>query len=196
MTELTPWQRAGQTKRKNTLNALLDAADGAFADSDYQGIQVEHIVSHSAVSAPTFYNVFPGRSAWASAVLDQRLSEALDQAAAAGAEAPRTPHARLLGHLGLLERVSAPLPGITWALTEERRDQKRYGEMLPRYYGEVTQVFADGQGQRTFRSDIAPEEMAEFALDSLATAYAVHLDNPATRAMSASLVLDGLASAE
>jgi len=59
----------------------------------------------------------------------------------------------------------------------------------------VTGAFRDGQEQQVFRDDLDAAEIADFALDSLAMAYAVHLDNPATRTMNLpSLVLDGFSA--
>jgi hypothetical protein len=69
-----------------------------------------------------------------------------------------------------------------------------YSELVPWYHGELTGALRNGQEQQAFRDDMDASEMADFALDNIALAYAVHLDNPATRAMSASLLLtlDGL----
>ncbi|HUB93009.1 MAG TPA: hypothetical protein VMB52_00730, partial [Verrucomicrobiae bacterium] len=180
-------------------DALLAVADGVFAHCDYRHIEVGHIASRAAVSVPTFYGIFSGgrfsrdsgKNAWGVAVLDQRLNAALDQEATTNAH----PHTRLLGRLSLLERVTASLPGITNALVGERtHSQVEYSGLLPRYYNEVTQIMADGQGQRDFSDAMSPSDMASSVLDSVAVAYAVHLDNPAARAASASLVVDGVAA--
>jgi AcrR family transcriptional regulator len=193
MTELGPKQRAGITKRNNARNAFLDAAESVFTDSSYRDVTVERVASHALISVPTFYSMFSGKNSWAAAVLDKRLNEALYQPETTEAGTPRGPHARLLGHFGLLAQVSAPLPGITKALIDERTDtQAAYGDLVPRYHGDVTQAFADGQEQHVFRSDMPPASLADFALDSIALAYAVHLDNPAARAKTTSLLLDGL----
>lgn len=192
MTELNFRQRAAITKRNRTRGAFIDATEAVFTDSDYGGIQVEHIANHAGLSVPTFYNTFSNKAAWGAAVLDKRLNEALDKQAATETGSPRN---RVLGHLGLLGEVANPLPGITQAFVDERTTAHTpYSELVPRYYGAVTGRFRDGQEQQVFRDDMEASEMADFALDSLAIAYAVRVDSPATRTMNLpSVVLDGLA---
>ena len=79
MIELDSHKRSGVTKRGNSLGAFLNAADEVFADVDYRSIDVRHIVHNSGKSEATFYNLFPGKSAWAAAVLDKQLNQSLDQ---------------------------------------------------------------------------------------------------------------------
>lgn len=197
MSELSRQQRAAITKRNTTRNALLDAADSVFTDADYSAIKVEHVANHAGVSTATYYTVFPGKSAWGAAVLDRRLSDALDQQAAPGTEQPWSPRARLAGFLSLLGEVSTSLPGITKALVDERTDaQRQYADLLPRFYKEVTHAVMDGQRQDDFSVELPPSALADFVLDSLALAYAVHMDNPDARAMSMSLALAGVQATE
>ena len=194
MPEISPHQRAATTKRNRTRDAFLDAVTTVFTDSDYQGIKVEHVANYACLSIPTFYNTFSSKSAWGAAVLDRHLDEALGRQAAAETGSPRTPRDRVLGHLVLLSEAAQPLAGITKALVDERTEsQMQYSELLPRYYSGVTGTFRDGQEQRVFRADIEAAEMADFTLDSLAVAYAVHLDNPASRTTNLpSMILGGL----
>lgn len=142
----------------------------------------------------TFYNFFPTKVDWAVAVLDSRVNEALDQQAADEPELAQAPRERVLGHLVLLGDVATSLPGITRALVEKRTDaQAPYTELLPRYYGEVTHLLQEGQEEHSFQTDIRADQMADFAIDSLAMTYAVHLDNQARgTAALPSLLLDGL----
>lgn len=190
MTELTPRQRAAIRKRENTSKALLDAADGVFTDSDYSGITVQHIINNAGVSMTSFYNVFSskGKSAWGAAVLDRRLNRALTERAV-----PQSPRAQLVGYLSLLDKVSAPLHGITQALVDERTDGRmEYDGLLPEYYYQVVDAITevkDQQGERDLCADISPSATADFVLDSIALAYAVHMDDPAARARSLSLAL-------
>lgn len=193
MTELNPRQRGGITRRNNTRNTFLDVAESVFTDSSYRDVTVQHVASHAAISTATFYSMFSGKNSWAAAVLDKRLSDALDQPGTTEARTSRTPRDRLLGHFGLLAEASAQFPGITKALVDERTDaQVPYRELLPQYYGEVTQAFVDGYEQFTFRRDMTPADMADFSLDSIAMAYAVHLDHPGARGMHPTVLLDGL----
>jgi AcrR family transcriptional regulator len=193
MTELNPRQKAAITKRNKTLDAFLSTAAPLYSDFSYPDIQVDDVVKRSGLSVPTFYNYFRAKSNWTAAVLDRRLNGALDQRVTTESTSPRT---LLLGHLGLLGEVSGSLPGSTKALVDERADaQLPYREILPRYYGEVAQAVQSGQEQHAFRGDMTAAELADFAIDSIALAYAVHLDNPAARAASPSLVLDGLRAA-
>ena len=192
MTELSRQQRAGITMRNRSRDAFLDTAETVFTDSDYRGIQVVHIANHARLGTPTFYTTFSSKAAWGAAVLDRRLNETIDEQAAVGTDSLRTPRDRALGHFGLLGAVASPLPGITQALIDERTAQVPYSELVPGYHSELTRALQDGQEQQAFRDDMDSAEMADFALDSIALAYAVHLDNPAVMAMSASLLRDGL----
>jgi len=175
-------QKAGITKRANTRDVFLGTATGAFSELAYPDITVEDIARRSGKSVPTFYNFFTAKSAWGAAVLDQHLNDALDQQTAIEAETVRTPHAHLLGHFGLLAQVSAPLPGITQALSDEHNGTQRpYSALVPRYYGEVTQALQGGQEQHVFRHDMSVGEMADVAICGLAAAYAIHLGDPMAR---------------
>jgi hypothetical protein len=109
---------------------------------------------------------------------------------------PPLPRARLLGRFGLLGGVSAPLPGITKGIVDERAEaQMPYTELLPRYYSEVVAALREGQEDRVFRADAEATEMADFVLDSLALAYAVHRENPTPVIASLpGLLIDGLAA--
>lgn len=193
MTELDPRQKAAITKRRNTRDAFIGTASALFREFEYPDITVEDISRRSARSTPTFYNVFTGKSDWAAAVLDTRLNGSLDQQH--NPEAGRTPipRTKVLGYLAILGEVAAPLPGITKALVDERTNAGQgYSELLPTYYSEVYEALRDGQEQHAFRANMDAAEMANFALDSLAMAYAVHLDNPVAWTMNLpSLVLDG-----
>jgi AcrR family transcriptional regulator len=185
-------QKAAATKRNRTLNAFLDAAETEFANLGYAAAVVERAASNANLSTATFYSYFTGRGALGAAVLDRRLNRALDLESGEPVEAP---HARLLGNLGLLGDISAPWPGITRALIDERTGQlaRPYSELLPRYYAELTGALRDGQEQEVFRSDLEVHDMAEFALDSLAMAYAVPLGDTRGRGTNAPfLVLNGL----
>lgn len=191
---LSRQQKAGETKRNRTLNALLDAAEAEFADAGYAGAVVERAAGISTLSTATFYNYFTGKGALGAAVLDRRLNRALDREGGESVEAPRV---RLLGHLGLLGDAAVPWPGITRALIDERTGQlaRPYTELLPRYYAELTGTLQDGQEQGVFRNDLQASDMAEFALDSLAMAYAVPLDDTMGRGTNAPfLVLNGLSA--
>jgi AcrR family transcriptional regulator len=184
MTELSPQQRAGITKRNNARNSFLNAAEIVFTDSSYRDVTVERVASHALISTPTFYSMFSGKSSWAAAVLDKRLNEALDQPGTIETGMPRTPHARLVGHFGLLAQVSAPLPGITQALFDEHiGTQRPYSALVPRYYGEVTQALQEGQEQRVFDRDMTVAEMADVAVCGLAAAYANHLGDHMAKAI-------------
>ena len=192
MTELSRQQRAAITKRDKTRNAYLGTAPDIFSEHAYPDIQVMDVVHRSGISSATFYTMFPAKSAWAAAVLDTRLNEALDQRRTPEGVPALTPRARALGYLTLLGEVAVPLPGITQALVEERTTgQVPYSELLPRYHGEVTGALRDGQEQHIFRGDMTPDEMADVAIGSLALAFAVHLGDPATRT-----ILDGFAARE
>jgi AcrR family transcriptional regulator len=193
MSELDPRTRAAITKRNNTRRAFLNAATEVFAEYSYPDIRADDIPQRAGRSSTSFYNFFVEKSDWAAAVLDSRLNDALDRETAAE---PGTPHSRLLGYFGLLGAVSAPLPGITIALVDERREQEPYSELLPRYYGEVTHAFQDGQEQQVFRIDIPAAEMADSSLTNIAVQYAIHLDDTAARARIPSLALDGFAAKE
>lgn len=190
MTASSRQEKAASTKRASTRRSLLDSAATVFTDRDYSGVRVEHIANHAAKSTATYYTVFSGKSAWGTAVIEQRLNEALDRVPTVGAETPRT---RLVRHLGLLAEVAASLPGITKALLDERAERKvSYSGLLPRYHGEVTQDLTDGQERQVFRRDMPPADLADFAIDGIALANAVHLDNPSAREVRTSLVLNGL----
>lgn len=192
-------RRAAATKRIRTREAFVGAATDLFAEYDYSNIKIDDIAQRSRRSIATLYNYFPTRtkSSWAAAVLDARLNQALDQPAAPENQMARTPRSLLLGHFGLLDTVSAPLPGITQALIEERTAGEPYTNLLPRYYGEVTQALRDGQNQQVFRGDIDAAELADLTLDSLASVYAIHLDERIARATNmVFLLLDGLAVGE
>lgn len=106
------------------------------------------------------------------------LKEALDQRTPEGVKV-HAPYARLLGNFVLLdERTTA---------------HTLYTGLVPRYYGEVTGALKDGQEQQGFRGDMNASEMAALALDTLAMACAVHLDDSATRTrLLPPVVLDGL----
>lgn len=197
MPELSRQQKAALTKRSNTRNALVQAAPDVFDGRSYHSIRAEDIFHGSGISSATFYEYFSGKSSWAATILDAQLNKALDQPTAREAEIGRTPRALLLGHFGLLDAVSAPLSGITQALVEERAAGEPYTELVPRYYGEVTQALRDGQDQQVFRADIDATELADLTLDSLASVYAIHLDERATRAADmAAILLDGLVVGE
>lgn len=196
MTGLSRQQRAAITKRNKTRNAFLNTATDIFSELPYPDIQVMDVVRRSGISSATYYTMFPSKGAWAAAVLDTRLNTELDEWQVPEATQAPTPRAGVLGHLVLLGEVAAPLPGITQALVEERTTgQVPYSDLLPRYYGEITGALRDGQEQQAFRTDMEAGEMADFALDSLAMAYAMHLDNPMARTMNLpSVVLDGFAA--
>jgi AcrR family transcriptional regulator len=196
MTELSPAQRSGITRRNNSRNAFLEAAEAVFADSDYLSVRVEHVASHAGVSAPTFYNIFPRKSAWAAAVLDQRVNQALDKRTSTAMQAAGAPRDRILDHLGLLAAVSMPMPMITKSLVDERAEGELYSDLLPCYYGELTVAFAAGQRWNVFRSGVSPSDIANFALDSIATACAMPLASSSINAkLLPSLVLDGFTGA-
>jgi AcrR family transcriptional regulator len=187
-------QRAGATKRTNTYNSFIEAAPTVFAGSNYQKVVVDDVIRQSGRSAPSFYNIFSGKSAWATAVLDRRLNHTLE-------ERPETNHAssvrtRLLGHLTLLGDTITPMPGITAALVEERTKTdpaQPYSQLLPRYHGTLTEIVRSGQLREAFREDIFPEDMADFALDSLAIAYAVPLGTePGRKATATSLIVSSM----
>lgn len=189
-------RRAAATKRLRTREAFVGAAADLFAEYDYSTIRVDDIAQHSGRGLATLYNYFPARSksAWAAAVLDSRLNQALDQPTAREAQVSRAPRNLLLGHFGLLYEVSTPLSGITQALVEERAAGESYPDLLPRYYGEVTQALRDGQDQQVFRGDMDATKLADLTLDSLASIYAIPSDEGVARASGmAAILLDGLA---
>ena len=196
MTDLDPHQRAAITKRNKTRSAFLGTATDIFSELAYPDIQVMDVVRRSGISSATYYTMFPSKGAWAAAVLDARLNTELDKQQVPEAVPAPTPRARVLGHLVLLGEAAAPLPGVTQALVEERTTgQVSYSELLPRYHGELTGALRHGQEQQAFRANMDAAEMADFALDSLAMTYAVHLDSPAARTMNLpSLVLDGFSA--
>lgn len=193
---INPTAESRNHQAQSDQDSFLDAATGVFTDSDYSRVKVEHVVSHAGLSTPSFYNVFSGKSAWGAALLDRRLQEALDKQPAAGTAPLPAPRDRVLGNFALLGEVAKPLPGITKALADERTDsQMQYSDLIPRYYSEVVVAFQDCQEQRVFRADMEAAEMADFVIDSLAMAYAVHLDNAAAyTANLPSMILDGLSA--
>jgi len=80
--------------------ALLDAAELAFADGGYEGTGVKPIAASVGVSLTTLYRYFPTKLALYRAVHARRLDELMGSIRAAGALS-REPIAQLLGGLRL-----------------------------------------------------------------------------------------------
>lgn len=187
------------TQHVNPQNFFLDTAAAVFTECTYSDIQTDDIVRCSGGTADSFFNVFAGKSEWGVGVIDARINQALEQEQQAPeGETSPAPRTRLLVHLGLLEEVSAQFPGITRAIIDERTvGRKQYGELLPRYYGEVIRALQDGQTRCVFRDDMSAAAIADFTLDRLAMAHAVHLYDPTAKGSRLlSLVLDGYAARE
>ena len=191
MAAYNPRQSAGHTKRRDTTNRLLDTADGLFADSEYSRIAVGDISASVPVSSVTFYKIYAHKSSWGAAVLDRRLNTLLAEQASQAQEVAATPHAQLLGKLGLLADAARPMRGITTALVEERLGGRQYSGMMHWYHDGVAQTIWEGQEADAFRRDVNPRVLADFALDSMVTSYATCFDDTAMKIVPG-LVVDGL----
>ena len=184
-------QAAGHTKRRDTITRLLDTADELFADSDYANFGVTDISGSVPVSPVTFYKIYPRKASWGAAVLDRRLNTLLVEQASQAQEVAATPHAQLLGKLGLLADAASPMRGITTALAEERLNGRQYGAMVHWYHDGVAQAIWEGQEADVFRRGVNPRVLADFALDSMVTSYAACVDDTAMKIVPG-LVVDGL----
>jgi AcrR family transcriptional regulator len=162
-----------------------------FARATYANITADDLALAARVTRATFYNTFLGKSAWAAAVIDDRLNEALDQRLAVEDEVRASPPARLLGYISLLDTVVRPLPGIAKSLLDERTQarQRSYGELLPRFHAEMVGTLQAGQISEAFRSDIAAADLADFVLDSMAVSLAVNLPDRLDRAEGVAALL-------
>ena len=97
--------RAAQAERTAfTENAILDAAEAAFARRGLEGTRVREIAEAAGVNGATLYNYYPSKSALYEAVLDRGVRPliALMEAYAAGPrerESTRALVAKVMAHL-------------------------------------------------------------------------------------------------
>jgi len=72
---MTEWrQRAGETKKRRTREALVEAAD-ALIRSDGINVTAEAVAREAGVGVATFYTVFPSRAAMFTEVFRELVSE-------------------------------------------------------------------------------------------------------------------------
>lgn len=193
MTTLTSYQRAAITKRRNTRDAFMGAADTIFERCLYRDIQVKDITRQSGRSEATFYNAFLSKNDWAIDVLNARLNKALTLYLPREEGGATVVYTRALGRLSVFEGVSTGLPGITQGLIEERtRTGGSHSKLLPEFHRAIVQVVHEGQEERLFRADIEATQMADFAIDSLSLACAIKGNNAPSQIMNPStLIVDG-----
>jgi TetR/AcrR family transcriptional regulator len=137
---------------------LLDHAARAFADKGFDGARIDEISAASGINKRMIYAYFGDKDGLYRAVLDERLSQALELTSVAGTGAPRAQAERIIGRFfDFLADHPDFVRLLSWeALSGERRGRKILLQRLEAGLEPLRAVLRRGVEDGTFRRDLDP----------------------------------------
>jgi AcrR family transcriptional regulator len=183
--QLEPRKRPSQTRSRDTVTVILDAAARVFSRSGYAATTTNHIARHAGVSIGSIYEYFPGKDAILVALTHRHVDEAERALSAELASMVATPDLALPVIVERLVRAMVDLhardPGLHLVLFE----QAPVPAQLRKRIGTLEEALARAVAGLLQRHGIAAD-------DALATArMAVQVTDSLTHRLVLHEVADG-----
>jgi AcrR family transcriptional regulator len=168
--------RAAQTRKRQTRERLLAAAERLFRERGYHATPVEEIAEQAGVGLGSLYNHFKGKGTLAATLwqpLCERLSAQVDAALAAE---PLDVRAALRDHLAALATAMVDNRALTVALAEALLEESRLMQQSAAPEARVstlvplpamlTRLFEAGLARGELRLVVPPSELAAFLISA------------------------------
>src|SRR5262245_23308252 len=75
--DLSPKKRPGQTRSRQTFDALVEACTGLLPERGYAGTTTNHIAERAGVNVASLYEYFPGKDAIVAQVAERLVERVL-----------------------------------------------------------------------------------------------------------------------